>query len=258
MEAKVKFKRRLLWLIFLTAGAVIVTFTLQPVPQSAAYHDFADKRRLLGVPNCLNVITNLAFLITGIIGLLQLNKSSGGSKLNIIYTFLFSGIFLTGLGSGYYHWHPDNNTLVFDRIPMTIVFMSLLSATVAESIDLKMGSILLFPLLLVGTGSVLLWHYTELRGAGDLRLYGLVQFYPVLFIPFILLAFPSATPVNNGWRQLALAVVWYITAKFCERYDQQIYAVTHLISGHSLKHLAAAISTWYLVELFMKKHVDAV
>ncbi|MEO5891831.1 MAG: ceramidase domain-containing protein [Ferruginibacter sp.] len=245
-------KRKPLLFGLLTITVIVVTFMLKRIPQSAAYHDFADKRLLLGIPNFWNVVTNIPFLITVIIGLSLLNKHAAGKRTRTIYAFLFTGIFLTGLGSGYYHFSPDNDSLVFDRIPMTIVFMSLTAATVAEAIDIKTGYLLLFPLLIIGTGSVLLWHFTEVKGDGDLRLYGLVQFYPMLLIPLILFLYPGQT--NSGLRQLVMVVVWYIVAKLCELSDKQIYSAGNFISGHSLKHLTAAVSTWYLVALFMKKH----
>lgn len=242
-------------LVSVTALVIVVTYRLAPIAQEAAYHNFADQRHLFGIPNCWNVLTNLPFLLIGMTGLSSLKKSTGDKSINRIYAFLFIGILLTGLGSGYYHYQPENHRLVFDRIPMTIAFMSLLSATIAESIDGRTGSLLLVPLLIIGIGSVLYWIYTEDRGAGDLRLYGLVQFYPMLLIPLILILFP-AVKYNNGLRQLVMAVLWYVVAKLFESFDKQIYSATGLLSGHSLKHLAAAVSSWYLVELFIKKHLD--
>lgn len=171
-----------------------------------------------------------------------------------IYGVLFAGILLTGLGSAYYHYNPNNDSLIYDRIPMTIVFMSLLSATIAELIDTRLGTRLLSLLVAIGVSSVLWWHYTESLGRGDLRLYGLVQYYPMLFIPLILLLFRSPTS-NKGISCLIWAVVWYVIAKLLEKFDREIYSTLRFISGHSLKHLAAAVSTWYLVRLFEQKHI---
>jgi hypothetical protein len=161
---------------------------------------------------------------------------------------------LTGMGSAWYHVAPDNNTLVFDRIPMTIVFMSLLSATLSEFVNLKLGGMLLGPLVLIGVVSVLWWHYTESGGTGDLRLYVLVQYYPMLLIPLILCLFPSAGS-RRGTLYLLWVVVWYLIAKVCDVFDRFIYAFTGFASGHSLKHLAAAVATLYLVKLFQFKHL---
>jgi hypothetical protein len=45
-------------------------------------------------------------------------------------------------------------------------------------------------------------------------------------------------------------VVWYVIAKVLEREDWQIYGMGGRVSGHRLKHLAAGVSTLYLVRLF--------
>jgi hypothetical protein len=100
---------------------------------------------------------------------------------------------------------------------------------------------------------VLWWHYTELKGAGDLRLYGFVQFYPMLIIRIIFLLF--ASPENNRGLLLLVGVIaWYAAAKGFEQLDAPIYRVTGYLSGHSLKHLAAAIATWYMVKFYQKKY----
>ena len=88
-----------------------------------------------------------------------------------------------------------------------------------------------------------------------MRLYGLVQFYPILFIPLILLLFPSG-PYTRGTKQLLMVVAWYVVAKICEYYDAGIYSHLRVFSGHSLKHLAAAILTYYLIRLYEIKHAS--
>jgi hypothetical protein len=167
---------------------------------------------------------------------------------------LFAGILLTGIGSAYYHWHPDNDRLIWGWIPMTIVFMSLLAATVGEWVDRKAGIWLLLPLVTLGVGSVLWWHYTEGIGRGDLRLYGWVQFFPMLCIPIILVLF-GRTGGSKGVRILVWVVVWYVVAKVLEHFDGQICEAVRFVSGHTLKHLAAAMSTAFLVKMFQAKYL---
>lgn len=244
--------QKLVVLGIITAGCVIATFVIKPIPQDEAYHHFADTREFLGIANFWNVISNLPFLAVGLTGLALLFKAS--KDLLLPYRVLFTGILLTGIGSAYYHLTPNNNTLVYDRIPMTLVFMSLLAATVSETISKRLGIVLLLPLLTLGVGSVLYWHITETQGKGDLRLYGLVQFYPVLFIPLVLIMFPSAQ-ARTGVKALVWVVLWYVIAKIFEHFDLQVYEVGHIVSGHTLKHLAAAVTTWYLVRIFKIKYV---
>ena len=242
-------------LLGLTVIATVATFFLRPIPQSLSFHHFADTRSWLGIPNFGNVASNLPFLFVGIAGLTLTWKSSTSNAIRLTYTVLFIGVLLTGLGSAYYHSNPNNDTLVWDRIPMTIVFMSLFSATITELIAQKTGVRLLIPLVLIGIGSVLWWHYTETQGHGDLRLYFLVQYYPMFFIPLIIWLFydPAHKPTLKC---LLWVVIWYVIAKLFERLDYPIYNGLG-VSGHTLKHLAAAVSTWYFVLMFRQKYIPS-
>jgi hypothetical protein len=164
---------------------------------------------------------------------------------------LFVGIILVGPGSAFYHLHPGNGTLVWDRLPMTIVFMSLLAATISEVISEQFGIGLLFPLIIIGILSVMWWHYTEGRGRGDLRPYIWVQFYPATFIALLLGLFYREVP-KPVLTALFWVVFWYGIAKVFEVLDLTIYKAIG-VSGHTLKHLAAGVSCWYLVVLFKRK-----
>jgi ceramidase len=207
---------------------------------------------LWGIPNFGNVASNLPFLIVALVGLVTVTKAAVPPAIRATYALLFVGVLLTGLGSAYYHWNPNNDTLVWDRIPMTIVFMSLLAATVAELISRPVGIRLLLPLVALGAGSVLWWHYTETQGHGDLRLYFWVQYYPMLAIPLILWFFYQPAAINI-LPCLIWVVIWYIIAKVFEQLDYPIYRADG-VSGHTLKHLAAAVSTWYFISLFRKQY----
>ena len=245
-------RSKALLLAGLSVVVVAVVFLLPPVSQDVRFHHFADQRSLWGIPNFGNVVSNLPFLIVGAVGLWRVAITRVPAQIRWIYSVLFTGVLLTGFGSAYYHWHPDNDRLVWDRVPMTIVFMSLLAATVAELVDRRLGMGLLFPLVALGAGSVLYWHWSELRGRGDLRWYGLVQFYPMLLIPLLLWLYWSSAH-KPAIRSLAWVVVWYIVAKVMEALDRQIYDLVG-ISGHTLKHLAAAMSTVYFVQLFGRRY----
>ena len=239
----------------ITAISLFLIFLLSPIAQDPFFHHFADTRTFWGISNFGNVSSNLPFLVIGMYGLVTVLQSPTPSSIRWTYAILFAGVILTGLGSGYYHNHPDNDTLVWDRIPMTIVFMSFSSATVAELISRPLGAQLLWPLLAVGIGSVLWWHYTETFGKGDLRLYMWVQFYPMLAIG-LLLALYFSPAVKVILPSLVWIVIWYVVAKVLEQLDFPIYRATG-ISGHSLKHLAAAVSTLYFVRLFRVQYLDA-
>jgi len=261
------FRVKILLLSSLTIAAIAVLSLLHPIPQDPSYHQFADDRSLWNIPDFANVVSNFLFLLVGIRGLFLLAKTKVSAGIRLIYGVLFSGILLTALGSAWYHLHPDNDRLVYDRLPMTLVFMALLSATISERIYKRLGIGLLGPLLALGAGSVVWWHYTESIGSGDLRLYVFVQYFPILLIPSILLLFPAtavsqattttgtpATPGNKEVRSLVWAVIWYIIAKLFDLCDRPIFALSGWVSGHTLKHIAAAIATWYLVLMFRQKY----
>jgi hypothetical protein len=248
-------RNKLFLLGVLTVATLIAVFLLPPIAQSLSFHHFADTRSLWRIPNFGNVASNLAFLVIGIYGLFLVARSPAPVAIRCIYLLLFVGVVLTGLGSAHYHWHPDNDTLVWDRIPMTIVFMSFLSATVAELVSRQLGFRLLVPLVAVGVGSVLWWHYTETIGKGDLRLYGWMQFYPMLAIPLLLWLYYRPA-VKTILPSLIWIVVSYVIAKVFEALDFPIYRAIG-VSGHTLKHLAAAVSTGYFVVLFRTQYLKA-
>jgi uncharacterized membrane protein YhaH (DUF805 family) len=189
--------RRVWVLIGVLAAAVLVVFLLPPIPQNEAYHNFADQRSWLGISNCLDVISNVPFLIVGLWGLFALSSRNAPASRRLLdarerlpYLVFFLGVALTAFGSSYYHLAPGDSRLVWDRLPMTVGFMGLLSAMIAERISVRTGLRALAPLVLFGLASVFYWRITEQAGRGDLRPYALVQFGSMLAILLLVLLFP--------------------------------------------------------------------
>jgi hypothetical protein len=249
-----------IWLLFfVTALVVVAALLLPPIPQPQSYHMFADRRSFLGIPNFGDVVSNLPFAAVGLWGLVFLLRSKPeqfiDSRERWPYAIIFAGLLLTAFGSSYYHLHPGNARLVWDRLPMTVVFMSLVSATIAERVSLRAGLWLLPVLLLIGAGSVLQWHLSELRGAGDLRFYSAVQAYAVLFLLIALLLPPRYTRGSD----LAIVAAFYVLAKVLELLDKPIFELTlHNISGHTLKHLAAAAAAYWILRMLTKRRPRSV
>jgi hypothetical protein len=240
----------------------LAVFFVPRIAQDPAYHVFADGRTLLGIPNCLDVISNLPFVLVGALGLSRLLSRKPGWSIRFRepgerwpYVILFAGVMLVGLGSSYYHLAPDNERLVWDRLPMTLGFMSVLAAVVSERVSLGIGSRLLIPLLLLGLLSVLYWHVTERLGAGDLRPYALVQFVPLILIPLMLLLFP---PRYTRGAEMVGALLLYGAAKLLETADGWILSIGHVVSGHTLKHLVAAAATWWILSMLVRRRAVAV
>lgn len=233
-------------IIIVTAFVGLAIAYLPAIPQAAHFHNFADQRSWQGIPNLLNVVSNIAFVLGGIAGLRFLSRPSAVRFPKAPWFTFFAGAMLTGVGSAYYHLAPDNGRLMWDRLPMTIVFMSLLAAVIAERISAKGGLLLLFPLLMIGVGSVVYWHFTEQAGHGDLRLYGFVQFYPILLIPAILLLF-RARFTNSGYLVAMIGV--YALAKVSEHFDAELLSLGQIVSGHTVKHLLASLPIWFVLQM---------
>jgi len=212
-------------LIGLGAISLVGLFLLvAPVPQPQAYHQFADQRTLFGIPNFWNVASNLPFILVGAAGLPYLRRDPSAGVF-------FLGVFLTGFTSSYYHWHPDDAGLFWDRLPMTFAFMAILANVVGERIDARAGQTMLWPLVALGVASLLVWRWT-----GDLRLYGWVQFFPCVALPLMFALLP-AKYAGTGWWFAAAGL--YVVAKLLEHFDRAIDAALGF-SGHPLKHVAAA------------------
>lgn len=226
---------------------------LQPkIPQDPAYHRMADERTLLGIPNALNVLSNAPFAVVGVLGLAQVfrRRSNVADGERWPYAAVFGGTLLTAFGSSYYHLAPDNARLVWDRLPMTLAFMGLVAALLAERVSVPLSRALLGPLLATGAASVAYWYWSELGGAGDLRPYVVVQFGSLLAIVLMLALFASERP---GTRLLAAGLVAYGAAKVLEAADRPIFALGHVVSGHTLKHIVAALGVACIVAMLAKR-----
>jgi hypothetical protein len=244
-----------IWLFLLLAAAVGITALLVPktdLPPS--YHHFADQREWLGIPHFGDVASNVVYLIAGLWGLAFLSgKSSRGQFVDAPerwpYLVVFLGLVLTAFGSAYYHLAPNNDRLVWDRVPMTIVFMPLVSALIAERVSVKLGLWLLPVLTAVGVGSVIQWHFSVEHGAGDLRFFGAVQLYAVLAL-FVVLFLP---PCYTRGSDLLVVACLYVLAKICETADRQIFSLGHVVSGHTLKHLASGLAGFWILRMLQKR-----
>jgi hypothetical protein len=187
------------------------------------------------------VASNLPFLIVGLAGLFAFRMPMPGvlPVLRPAYLTFFLGTILVAFGSGYYHWSPSNETLVWDRLPMTISFMAFFPILIGEQIRPELGARLLAPLLIAGVLSVVYWRITD-----DLRPYVLVQFLPIVLAPLLLLLFPSA--LTRVWL-LWVVLATYAIANILESFDAAVFNFLQVVSGHSLKHVIAALGTYFIV-----------
>ncbi|RDX93425.1 hypothetical protein CR513_24319 [Mucuna pruriens] len=272
------------WAVALFSFLVLMIVT-PSIPQSQQYHNFADHRNFFGIPNALNVISNFPFLVIGLIGLILCYH---GNYFRLRYCTVFSviiyfsllanvpvivivvvvdtnmrakslqgelwgwtcfyvGVAAVAIGSSYYHLKPDDARLVWDRLPMTIAFTSIMAIFIIERIDERKGMISILPLVLAGIISIVFFD--------DLRPYALVQFVPCIAIPLMAILLPPMYTHSTYW---LWAAGFYLLAKVLEATDEVIYEWTyHIVSGHTLKHLSAAMVPVFLTFMLAKRSVDA-
>lgn len=235
-------------LIIAVATMFAFFFSRPPMSQELSYHLFVDQRIFWNIPNTLDVLSNLAFLVVGILGLQRALQIK--SEVRSSWIAFFISILLVAPGSAYYHWNPNNFTLIWDRLPMSTGFMALYIVMLAEHISLKWTKFLPWALAL-GLVSVLVWALTD-----DLRFYFWVQFSSFITVPIILLAFTSRY-THKGW--YALTLFFYGLAKWTEVKDKEVYDWTQQhLSGHTLKHILAAtglMAVWWMLKIRKEKSV---
>jgi hypothetical protein len=240
--------RRALWLLGFTIVAAVAAFALPPVPQPLSYHHFADDREMLGVPRFLDVASNAAFLAAGLLGLAIVAWRSAAFASYAErwpYVVFFAGLALTSFGSAYYHLVPDNARLVWDRLPITIALVGLLSSQVGDRVSVRVANALLAPAAGIGAASVWYWHATD-----NLAPYLVVQIYAATCTFLIALAYPSR--YTHG-ATIYWAFAFFVLSKVFEACDDAIYRALHLVSGHTLKHLAAAAAGFAVCAMLARR-----
>ena len=249
---RLAYRQRIAVLIGLLLLGLAGLLLVDPIPQDPAYHLFADTRSWFGIPNFFDVVSNVGFAVVGLFGLVAITRTPslfhnpGDLRPYIVF---FAGVTLISLGSAFYHRAPSNETLLWDRFPMSVAFMALAAAIVADRIHRRAGNGWLLVLLVsLGIGSLLYWYVTESLGRGDLRFYVFVQFYPVVMLPVIIWLFPDNR--YTAGRYIVWVFVWYGLSKLLEHYDAVVFNLLgETVSGHTLKHLAAAASALVVLRM---------
>lgn len=198
------------------------------VPQG--YHDFVDKRSLLGIPNFLDVISNLAILLPALY-LLQTRKNK-----SLLSNLLILHISLLAITSGYYHLNPSDKTVFWDIMSIAtgsmIVLLIIINTTTEYNLLLYIFSVF----------SIIYWKKT-----GDLRLYLLIY----IGVPLYIIA--KYYKNNNLQIYLFIMIFCNILVWLTEFNDHYIYKITNnLVSGHTLKHIFAGIGIFYVIKILQK------
>ena len=225
--------------LILTAGA----FALPTIPQAQSYHRFADQAMSWGIPHAADVLSNLAFLLVGLYGVFRRPRYTLGADILLGLVTFWVGIFLVAAGSAYYHWAPSDATLVWDRIPMSIAFMGVSFSLIVAQARLKAYVLPYLGLELLGVTATLYAHFWD-----DLRFYLMCQLFPLLLALSAAVRLRSL-PIS---RDLLWAFLAYTSAKLFEHYDRAVHELTsELVSGHTIKHLLAALGAFFVLRFFL-------
>jgi hypothetical protein len=76
-------------------------------------------------------------------------------------------------------------------------------------------------------------------GSGNVIPYAVLQFYAVVILFLLAKLQPSRYTRGND---IYWVFAGYVLAKLLETFDRPLYELGHIASGHTLKHIAAAIA----------------
>lgn len=239
--------RRQVWLII--AGVVVLygllRLMLGPIPQDPSYHLLADTRVFLGVvPRAGDVLTNLAILAAGLFGLALRPRMTVAPEERAAVNVLIAATLLTTLGSAYYHWAPANATLVWDRLPLAIILVSVLVLVMAGRLHPLFARHGIWPLTALAAAGVIVWGVSEAMGKGDLLLYLIVRVGAGIAIALLVIL---RRPRHTGTKWLVFALLCELVMGALERSDHEIFRLTGgWVSGHSLKHVMVGIALGFV------------
>tara|TARA_B110001452_G_scaffold251958_1_gene241450 strand:- start:1551 stop:2303 length:753 start_codon:yes stop_codon:yes gene_type:complete len=224
---------------------IVVAIAYGPISQPQNYHEFADDREFMGIPNALDVMSNLAIIFPGLIGLAFVHERRTNPRVSddetSIHITLFSGMILTFAGSVWFHLDPNDSTMLWDRLGMSIVIGSCISLLINDLWDRELAVRAHIPIVLASIVSVLCWPVFD-----DLRIYFIVKHHPFILFP-ILLFFGSRLYDKISGYYWGLSM--FILATFFEFTDEAIFQATGFISGHTMKHIAAGIGLWFIMKM---------
>lgn len=233
---------------YLTAALFVLALAalFAPALPAAGWHipHFVDTRGWLGVPNAGDVLSNLAFLAMGVWGSERLRARHDAP---VGASWLFVGLILTCLGSGFYHLDPDMpQRLIADRLGMAVAFAGFLGIAASERISVRAGEAVL--VLMMVAGLLAAWVARD-----NLTPWVVVQFGGMALAVGLALTKPRPGALGVP---LGGVIFFYVLAKLFELGDATIFEATgHLVSGHTLKHLSAALAAWPVISKLGNRRV---
>lgn len=211
-------------------------------------HAFIDARSFLGIPNGLDVISNIPFLFAGVWGLVVLGRRTvpNASERHIYRAaqIFFIGLLLTCLGSSLFHWAPSDFGLMIDRLSMAVAFAGVISFAAGSRLGESAA----------GQATPLLLTLAPLAAVAAFSLHNVLPWAVVQFGGVALIVWLATLPKRDGSAlNLWALIAWYALAKLFEAQDSAVFELTQgIVSGHSLKHLAACMAAWPVITALKK------
>lgn len=245
----------LFWLAAVLLGpALLLSAGIELHPSGHAHlyahgHPFVDARALWGVPNALDVLSNVPLGLAGILGLLALRGHPLPKPTRHAVAVFFWGLVGAGIGSTWYHWAPDAAGLMLDRLGMAVTFAGAVALALSERVGHHAARIAL-PVMLACAAASAVLAFTP----GNVLPWGVVQFGGMALIAWAALQ----TPLNNALGvSLGALIGLYALAKLCELNDETLFHLSgDWVSGHTLKHLVAALAACPVMATLMRQNAQ--
>jgi hypothetical protein len=180
------------------------------------------------------VLSNLPFVVVAALAALHLARRS----TDAFAWLACAGVAGIGLGSGGYHVAPCDALLALDWAPIVLALAWITAAVVADRHGRRAGVIA----VVVGTSAALvavaIWYLGGgTSGGGDMTAYVTVQLAGVALPLAVALSAPGRIRASH----LAAALAGFLLARLFASRDAALLDAIG-ISGHSLKHVAAALA----------------
>lgn len=241
----------------ITVALCVALLIYGPIAQPDHYHAFADQSFVFGIPHAQDVLSNLGFAAVAIWGWLRLAPMRQQPALATSWpghALFLTSLLLTAAGSACYHWEPDNARLIWDRLPIAMACAGVLVAVRADTRGRSASAAELCLFVIAAIASVAWWAHTDRQGEGDLRPYLLLQALPIILVP-LWQAIHESPP--NERRSYGCALSLYLVAKAAELLDHQLLDRLGAVSGHTLKHLIAALAAMVIVACLVRRIAPA-
>lgn len=241
------------WLMAYTLVGCALAMVLPAIDLPAHYHDFADQGRWAGLPHARDVLSNLAFAVGGAALLRAVAQAASRLPPAAVQSLrvLGLGFVVTAVASALYHLQPDHAGLALDRAGMVVAFAGMLGVLTADRLAGVSPLRVMQTAALLGLAAVVAaWGRHNMTPWALFQLAGMGVMAAVLWLAR---RQPGTVGVHWGW-----VLLWYGAAKVCEMHDHGVLALTDgWISGHTLKHLAAACALWPVWHAVSGRHAAA-